>query len=77
MDAEATEPGETGWNFVLRLKGHTDVDEITVQVLEELATDPVLPRTEWRRRLRQERADLDCEQQTSLWMRSDGRRISL
>jgi hypothetical protein len=75
-DVEATEPTETGWNFVLRLKGHTDLDEITVPRLEELAIDPVRHLTEWRRRLRQERADRDGEQETSLWMRSDGRKMS-
>ena len=78
MDAEQTEPTATGWNFVVRLKGHADLDEITVPRLKELAIDPVRHLIELRDRVRAEKAKRTGTgiEDTVFWMRESGRKMN-
>jgi hypothetical protein len=71
MDAEATDPTPTGWSFLVRLKGGTDLTEITIPRLHEQALCPVHHLSELRDRLRSERAN-NNNNHTSFWVRENG-----
>jgi hypothetical protein len=71
MDAEATDPTPMGWPFLVRLKGGTDLTEITIPRLREQALCAVHHLTELRDRLRDEKTTND-NSHTSFWVRENG-----
>jgi integrase len=76
MDAEATDPTPTGWSFVVRLKGGTDLTEITIPRLRERALCAVHHLTELRDRLRSEKAKNDSSS-TSFWLQENGSQMTV
>ena len=75
IDAETEEPLHAGFPFVTLIKLHDNSEVIIVPRVKELALCPVQYLLEVRERIRKKRSEVECMEETTFWMKENGKRM--